>query len=305
VIPTGLMGAIRPQVSGAQLGTWVNGPALWPRQCPVSRGTKAAKGPNGAKVPVGAHRPQKKSRSAHYLTKKMPIAGNKSADRARAHLRWAERYSKYGDVHKATSHFGRALDYTKSGFGTEHMLTLRGTDLHIEVTASGKQTEVAVTEWNGGGVRNINGSVLTIAALRDYAGEIGERDIEQLDEYLSKYGEIDTRVVFVDEMFVPHKDDGAHVPLELTYAALSFLLKKELISENSLVVIYKGGLRHRNTKYPWKPDKVPRFKDLGDGLLIARVGDLSIVRMNDDKEPATKARAKSRSRSPSPQRRSH
>jgi hypothetical protein len=48
----------------------------------------------------------------------MPIAGNKSADRARAHLRWAERYSKYGDVHKATSHFGRALDYTKSGFGT-------------------------------------------------------------------------------------------------------------------------------------------------------------------------------------------
>jgi hypothetical protein len=162
-----------------------------------------------------------------------------------------------------------------------------------------------VTEWNGGSVNYINGSVLTIAALSDYEGEIEAHDIEQLGKYLSKYGETDTRVVFVDDMFVKHKDDGAHVPLELTYAALSFLLKEQRISDNSLVVIYKGGLRHRATKYPWKPDTVPRFKELGDGLLIARVRDLSIARMKDDKEPATKVRAKSRSRSPSPKRRLH
>lgn len=45
----------------------------------------------------------------------MPTAGDKREDRANAHLRWADRYSNYGDVHKATAHFGRAMEYT--GFG--------------------------------------------------------------------------------------------------------------------------------------------------------------------------------------------
>jgi hypothetical protein len=41
----------------------------------------------------------------------MPLAGSKDADRARAHLRWAERYSRHDDPHKAAAHFGRALEY--------------------------------------------------------------------------------------------------------------------------------------------------------------------------------------------------
>jgi hypothetical protein len=41
----------------------------------------------------------------------MPLAGIKDADRARAHLRWAERYSRYDEPHKAAAHFGRALEY--------------------------------------------------------------------------------------------------------------------------------------------------------------------------------------------------
>lgn len=47
----------------------------------------------------------------------MPIAGENREDRANAHLRWADRYSNYGDVHKATAHFGRAMEYTQSRFG--------------------------------------------------------------------------------------------------------------------------------------------------------------------------------------------
>jgi surface protein len=43
----------------------------------------------------------------------MPLAGKNKADRARAHLQWADRYSKYGDTHKAAAHFGRALEYDR------------------------------------------------------------------------------------------------------------------------------------------------------------------------------------------------
>jgi surface protein len=45
--------------------------------------------------------------------KKMPRAGNNSANRAKAHLQWADRYSRYGDTQKAAAHFGRALEYDR------------------------------------------------------------------------------------------------------------------------------------------------------------------------------------------------
>ncbi len=38
----------------------------------------------------------------------MPPAGQQQADRATAHYRWAERYTKRGNVGKAAAHFGRA-----------------------------------------------------------------------------------------------------------------------------------------------------------------------------------------------------
>ena len=43
----------------------------------------------------------------------MPRAGNNSANRAKAHLQWADRYSRYGDTQKAAAHFGRALEYDR------------------------------------------------------------------------------------------------------------------------------------------------------------------------------------------------
>ena len=58
----------------------------------------------------------------------MPTAGDKPEDRANAHIRWAERYSRAGKVNRAIAHFGRALDYSRSvaapNFGTGEVATL-------------------------------------------------------------------------------------------------------------------------------------------------------------------------------------
>ena len=48
----------------------------------------------------------------------MPHAGKNIADRAKAHLQWADRYSRYGDTHKAAAHFGRALEYDRRSSGS-------------------------------------------------------------------------------------------------------------------------------------------------------------------------------------------
>jgi hypothetical protein len=45
--------------------------------------------------------------------KNMPLAGQADADRARAHLGWAERYNRHDESHKAAAHFGRALEYDR------------------------------------------------------------------------------------------------------------------------------------------------------------------------------------------------
>ena len=43
----------------------------------------------------------------------MPVAGNRAEDRAKAHARWAERYSRAGNVDRAVAHFGRAVEYNR------------------------------------------------------------------------------------------------------------------------------------------------------------------------------------------------
>ena len=48
----------------------------------------------------------------------MPQAGTNSANRAKAHLQWADRYNRYGDTHKAAAHFGRALEYDRRNRGS-------------------------------------------------------------------------------------------------------------------------------------------------------------------------------------------
>ena len=45
----------------------------------------------------------------------MPAAGPDPSRRASAHLKWASRYSESGNMHKAASHFGRAVDYARFG----------------------------------------------------------------------------------------------------------------------------------------------------------------------------------------------
>ena len=41
----------------------------------------------------------------------MGVAGQRAEDRGLAHYKWAERYTKRGQIDKALAHFGRALDF--------------------------------------------------------------------------------------------------------------------------------------------------------------------------------------------------
>ena len=43
----------------------------------------------------------------------MPVAGMDQAERAAAHLRWAQRYDRQSNALKAAAHFGRALEYDR------------------------------------------------------------------------------------------------------------------------------------------------------------------------------------------------
>jgi hypothetical protein len=47
----------------------------------------------------------------------MPVAGSGSVQRAKAHARWADRYTRDGNLKKATAHLRRALDYGAPSFG--------------------------------------------------------------------------------------------------------------------------------------------------------------------------------------------
>jgi tRNA A-37 threonylcarbamoyl transferase component Bud32 len=53
----------------------------------------------------------------------MPRAGANSEDRAKAHIRWAERYARKGDNARSAAHFGRALEYNQGFGGGEQLAT--------------------------------------------------------------------------------------------------------------------------------------------------------------------------------------
>ena len=93
------------------------------------------------------------------------------------------------------------------------------------------------------------------------------------------YKHTDRRVVFVDHMYlndvIRYTTPG--LAMKLTYAAVAFLLQRGLITGDMLVVINKRGVRYRNQRYPDSLDRLPNmqhFERLGEGLLIARAGDL-------------------------------
>jgi hypothetical protein len=59
----------------------------------------------------------------------MPLAGKNAAARAHAHIMWAERYSRRsGSAHKASAHFGRALEYEQLAYSKT---TFGGPDFRI------------------------------------------------------------------------------------------------------------------------------------------------------------------------------
>lgn len=62
------------------------------------------------RAPPSITKGQKKE--THKKKEKMPLAGTDRASRSRAHVKWAERHARAGDVPKALAHFGRALDYS-------------------------------------------------------------------------------------------------------------------------------------------------------------------------------------------------
>jgi hypothetical protein len=69
----------------------------------------------------------------------MPLAGTDAASRMEAHVRWAERYSRYGDINRTSAHFGRALAYDRlvaKGRGTEFGVRFETYDEMISKYAS-------------------------------------------------------------------------------------------------------------------------------------------------------------------------
>ena len=55
----------------------------------------------------------------------MPVAGPRAADRAAAHYKWAERYSRAGNTDKSMAHFGRALDFGGGTMSEEYIRDVR------------------------------------------------------------------------------------------------------------------------------------------------------------------------------------
>ena len=55
----------------------------------------------------------------------MPVAGPRAADRAVAHYKWSERYSRAGNTDKSMAHFGRALDFGGGTMSEEYIRDVR------------------------------------------------------------------------------------------------------------------------------------------------------------------------------------
>lgn len=126
-----------------------------------------------------------------------------------------------------------------------------------------------------------------------------QKDMQELGEHIAKAK--NKRVAFVVAMSVPHIDDSAQGPLELTYAAVYYLLQRDMLADDSFVVINKNGFRAGGGGVPveGKLDRVPpKFEMLGEGLLIARASDLPkpTITVDDDGRRAPRTRS-SRSRS--------
>jgi hypothetical protein len=231
----------------------------------------------------------------------MPIAGDKREDRANAHLRWADRYSNYGDVHKATAHFGRAMEYT--GFGAvgsgDETPDARLSDIRFrEKTANTTWYDASLggvaviigvrpnaAGWTGVNVKYIDKNEtelnLTIVPIGDdETSEVlrlrGLRPIPLPNaslrgSFAEDLGELhkkakNTRVVFAD--FID--SDDLDIQVRLAQGVVAFLIEEEKIDDGSLVV----------TSLPVLDDSYDtlrrhNFTDLGFSMMVNTAKDVA------------------------------
>jgi hypothetical protein len=201
----------------------------------------------------------------------MPPAGDIPANRAMAHLRWAERYNDLGEASKANAHVVRGLDYVRlsTGFGAQPAkfrnieetnadhgryvaelddesvdITMRKTNEgHTTVYAqhtSGIRASIRITIIQVQGdvddktLRSINPLVLHI-----YDGF--EDDMRILHE-AAKNNAKDKRIacVFIQKKYVSYpkeEPERIRMGMRLTEAVVAFLKERRVVSDESLVVV--------------------------------------------------------------------
>jgi hypothetical protein len=74
--------------------------ALW--GAAAERGSRGSRAPS----PSGTHAERVIAGQAHDPHTQCQWLAKDRRDRESAHYKWAERYSRYGDAHRAASHFG-------------------------------------------------------------------------------------------------------------------------------------------------------------------------------------------------------
>jgi hypothetical protein len=223
----------------------------------------------------------------------MPIAGENREDRANAHLRWADRYSNYGDVHKATAHFRRAMEYTQSRFGagdegpelqniqwkentpntTWYNASLRGTPVTIGVRPN-------KDGWTGVGVSYVGTTEKLLDLTIVPIGGDKEAEVRKLTNlsplpnasgnqgYDDDLQELHTKAKNTRVVFVEFTRGVLDLKMRLAWDLVAFLLTKDEIDDDSLVVTSvldesEDALRLHN------------FKPLGDSMMANTAKDLA------------------------------
>lgn len=171
----------------------------------------------------------------------MPPAGHRQADRATAHYRWAERYTKRGHVGKAVAHFGRALQLD---FGAGVDEKLEPWDTMMKKYASFTVDHIP---GNGGG---ISGSVFYSSQRSDpKARETYETyrglttGTTRLVEYEANSADIDERLGNIYDMLAKYEDfDVEHKPVSGPSTGGSFSRSRAMIDMTRQAKTYNGFL---------------------------------------------------------------
>jgi hypothetical protein len=140
----------------------------------------------------------------------MPRAGNNSANRAKAHLQWADRYNRYGDTQKAAAHFGRALEYDRrSGRGQEFGVVEEGESaMHHTLVSDAPVKELVLLESIYGGASR---AAVFHATVDNVPSVCKVMHAGELKYAMAAQGPGVVRVMYVCENFGAAKGVGASV----------------------------------------------------------------------------------------------